>query len=235
MFEPLKLGNRVEMVFKSRSGDDDTVEYASQILDFTDEGIMCAMPIYEGHIVPLEKGKRFEGYFYSDNKIYRAMCSVVSRGKEEKLHVAEIKLDSALVRIQRREYYRLSCIMPASLRTVTDLKEGLDEIQDLILNEDNYKCTIVDISGGGIRVFSKRQLEKNEMVYVKFTLNFNSGDKEADVLAKVVDSQKNSKDETMFDSRLQFINISEADREEIVKYVFEQQRNMLKKELGYNG
>ena len=47
MFEPLKLGNRVEMVFKSRSGDDDTVEYASQILDFTDEGIMCAMPIYE--------------------------------------------------------------------------------------------------------------------------------------------------------------------------------------------
>ena len=125
--------------------------------------------------------------------------------------------------------------MPASLRTVPDIKEGLDEIQDLILNEDNYKCTIVDISGGGIRVFSKRQLEKNEMVYVKFTLNFNSGDKEADVLAKVVDSQKNSKDETMFDSRLQFINISEADREEIVKYVFEQQRNMLKKELGYNG
>ena len=125
--------------------------------------------------------------------------------------------------------------MPASLRTVTDIKEGLDEIQDLILNEDNYKCTIVDISGGGIRVFSKRQLEKNEMVYVKFTLNFNSGDKEADVLAKVVDSQKNSKDETMFDNRLQFINISEADREEIVKYVFEQQRNMLKKELGYNG
>lgn len=125
--------------------------------------------------------------------------------------------------------------MPASLRTVTDIKEGLDEIQDLILNEDNYKCTIVDISGGGIRVFSKRQLEKNELVYVKFTLNFNSGDKEADVLAKVVDSQKNSKDETMFDSRLQFINISEADREEIVKYVFEQQRNMLKKELGYNG
>ena len=125
--------------------------------------------------------------------------------------------------------------MPASLRTVTDIKEGLDEIQDLILNEDNYKCTIVDISGGGIRAFSKRQLEKNEMVYVKFTLNFNSGDKEADVLAKVVDSQKNSKDETMFDNRLQFINISEADREEIVKYVFEQQRNMLKKELGYNG
>ena len=154
-------------------------------------------------------------------------CSI--KRKRRKGSCCRIKLDSALVRIQRREYYRLSCIMPASLRTVTDIKEGLDEIQDFILNEDNYKCTIVDISGGGIRAFSKRQLEKNELVYVKFTLNFNSGDKETDVLAKVVDSQKNSKDETMFDSRLQFINISEADREEIVKYVFEQQRNMLKR------
>lgn len=235
MFEPLKLGNRVEMVFKSRSGDDDTIEYASQILDFSDEGIMCAMPIYEGHIVPLEKGKRFEGYFYSDNKIYRAMCSVVSRGKEEKLHLVEIKLDSALIRIQRREYYRLSCIMPATLRTVNDIKEGLDEVQDLILNEDNYKCTIVDISGGGIRTFSKRQFEKNEVIYIKFILNFNSGDKEVNILAKVMDSKRNPKDESMFESRLQFINISESDREEIVKYVFEQQRNILKKELGYNG
>lgn len=63
MFEPLKLGNRVEMVFKSRSGDDDTVEYASQILDFTDEGIMCAMPIYEGHIVPLERVKDLRDIF----------------------------------------------------------------------------------------------------------------------------------------------------------------------------
>ena len=47
------------MVFKSRSGDDDTVEYASQILDFTDEGIMCAMPIYVGAHSPVGKGKRF--------------------------------------------------------------------------------------------------------------------------------------------------------------------------------
>ena len=105
----------------------------------------------------------------------------------------------------------------------------------LFLMKDNYKMYYSRYKRSGIRAFSKRQLEKNELVYVKFTLNFNSGDKETDVLAKVVDSQKNSKDETMFDSRLQFINISEADREEIVKYVFEQQRNMLKKELGYNG
>ena len=59
MFETLKLGSRVEMVFKNRlKGDDSTTEYVSQILDFSDDGIICAMPIYEGHIVPLQERKR---------------------------------------------------------------------------------------------------------------------------------------------------------------------------------
>ncbi len=236
MYEPLKLGNRVEMVFKSKSKyEDETIEYASQILDFDEDGIICAMPIYEGHIVPLQEGKRFEGYFYSDNKIYNARCSVISRGKEEKLHIVKINLDSALIRIQRREYFRLSCIMPATIRTAEDIKEGLDEIQDLILNEDYYKCTIVDISGGGIRALSKRQFEKNEIVFFKFTLNFNDADKEMNIRGKVIESFRNSNDESMFDSRFQFVDVSQADRDEIIKYVFEQQRNILKKELGYNG
>lgn len=236
MYEPLKLGNRVEMVFKSKSKyEDETIEYTSQILDFDEDGIICAMPIYEGHIVPLQEGKRFEGYFYSDNKIYNARCSVISRGKEEKLHIVKINLDSALIRIQRREYFRLSCIMPATIRTAEDIKEGLDEIQDLILNEDYYKCTIVDISGGGIRALSKRQFEKNEIVFFKFTLNFNDADKEMNIRGKVIESFRNSNDESMFDSRFQFVDVSQADRDEIIKYVFEQQRNILKKELGYNG
>lgn len=62
MFETLKLGSRVEMVFKNRlKGDDSITEYVSQILDFSDDGIICAMPIYEGHIVPLQERKRFRG------------------------------------------------------------------------------------------------------------------------------------------------------------------------------
>ena len=44
MFETLKLGSRVEMVFKNRlKGDDSTTEYVSQILDFSDDGIICAI------------------------------------------------------------------------------------------------------------------------------------------------------------------------------------------------
>lgn len=35
----------------------------SQILDMKDEKIVAAMPISEGHIVPIEPGSRMHAYF----------------------------------------------------------------------------------------------------------------------------------------------------------------------------
>mgnify|MGYP002295336928 CR=1 FL=1 len=74
-----------------------------------------------------------------------------------------------------------------------------------------------------------------EVVLLNFTLKFNNGNKEKSIIGKVVDSFKNANDESVFDNRFQFIDVSKSDRDEIVKYIFEQQRNILKKELGYNG
>lgn len=237
MLEPLKLGNRVEMVFRSESkSDEDTIEYASQILDFTeDDCIICAMPIQEGHVVPLQRGQRFEGYFYSENKIYKALCSIKSRGKEGNIYIIEISLESTLVRIQRREYFRMNCLMYATLQIVSDIKDGQEAFINKAADVNKEKCTIVDISGGGIRAFTKEHYEKGMLVAIQLILEFNNGKKEKNIVGKVIDSFKNSNDASMYDNRIQFVDIKEADRDEIIKYIFERQRNILKKELDYNG
>ena len=60
MFKPLVIGSRMELVSKkSLRNNEERIVYASQILDFNDDSIVCAMPIYEGRIVPLEAGKRY--------------------------------------------------------------------------------------------------------------------------------------------------------------------------------
>ena len=57
MFKPLVIGSRMELVpKKSLRNKEERIVYASQILDFNDDSIVCAMPIYEGRIVPLEAG-----------------------------------------------------------------------------------------------------------------------------------------------------------------------------------
>ena len=47
MFKPLVIGSRMELVpKKSLRNNEERIVYASQILDFNDDSIVCAMPIY---------------------------------------------------------------------------------------------------------------------------------------------------------------------------------------------
>ena len=118
---------------------------------------------------------------------------------------------------------------------MTVMNEGKDDFKDSDFSKEEIECTIIDISGGGIKAYSKQMFEKSSVVLLNFTLKFNNGNKEKSIIGKVVDSFKNANDESVFDNRFQFIDVSKSDRDEIVKYIFEQQRNILKKELGYNG
>lgn len=53
----LSVGNKIELSKIKKNKDDDAVTYVSQILDMKDEKIVAAMPISEGHIVPIEPGR----------------------------------------------------------------------------------------------------------------------------------------------------------------------------------
>ena len=47
MFKPLVIGSRMELVSKkSLRNNEERIVYASQILDFNDDSIVCAMPYY---------------------------------------------------------------------------------------------------------------------------------------------------------------------------------------------
>lgn len=61
----LSVGNKIELSKIKKNKDDDAVTYVSQILDMKDEKIVAAMPISEGHIVPIEPGSRMHAYFYT--------------------------------------------------------------------------------------------------------------------------------------------------------------------------
>ena len=128
MFKPLVIGSRMELVSKkSLRNNEERIVYASQILDFNDDSIVCAMPIYEGRIVPLEAGKRFDAYFYVGTKIFRADCTAIDRGRDNNIHTVTIQLDSELLKFQRREYFRLSCVLPVSVKKVITLNVKADE------------------------------------------------------------------------------------------------------------
>ena len=78
--ELLLVGTKIELKRTSKIKKVDgeaSVTYVSQILDNDKDGnIIAAMPISEGHIVPIEVGSVFQAYFYTSKGIYRGRCRI---------------------------------------------------------------------------------------------------------------------------------------------------------------
>lgn len=238
MFEPLVVGGKIEAYKKNTQMKDNgnTRElYLSQVMDIKDDTIVCTMPVNKGKLIVLEVGMVLETYFYSGKNVYRADCVISSRGKEGNIFTMELKPETPLKKFQRREYFRLECAIEAEITGLTT-----DELiyfnktgklpDNLSMMEE--KGRIIDISGGGLRVFTNTQFETDAIVRVQFSIEIGGKKKYMSLPAKVVLSFRKNNDMNVFDCRFQFVNMKSENTEDIVKFVFEQQRLMRHKERG---
>ena len=238
MFEPLVVGGKVELFKKSRrikENDEAREMLVSQIMDINDETIICTMPAKQGKMIVLEVGTLLEAYFYTGNHIYKADCTVKSRGKEGNIFTVELRPETVLKKFQRREFYRLECTIEADVISLTDEERNNFDVTgklpaNFVMPED--KGIIVDISGGGLRLFSKKQYDVESVVNISFPIQVGNNTKHMKLMAKVVMSVRNQNPDSVYDSRLQFIKMKKEDTEDIVKYVFAQQRMLRQKERG---
>lgn len=152
MFEQLVVGGKVELFKKSRriKENGETKEMlVSQIMDINDETIICTMPSRQGKMIVLEVGTLIEAFFYTGNYIYKSDCTVKSRGKEGNIFTVELRPETALVKFQRREFYRLKCTIDADIIPLTDEERKIFDVtgklpDNFVMPED--KGIIVDIS-----------------------------------------------------------------------------------------
>lgn len=234
----LKIGDKIEIgkdVGKGLLGEADFTVYTSQVLDFKDDETIIAMPISEGHVVPLEVGSKLEAFFYTAQGIYRCDCQITRRGREDNIHMCAITFLTELEKFQRREYYRLECSIGAKV-TVLDLMEIFHFAQNRALpektNNEPVNATIIDISGGGVRFLADYKFGRGDYVSIKFVIDMNSGNKSVELVAKVIQSSESPKRARMYDTRLQFKEIAPEVRNMLVKYIFEQQRKIQQRERG---
>ena len=155
------------------------------------------------------------------------MAVIISRYKEKNLYLMKMELTSELKKFQRRQYFRLPCNIQVDMRPL-NISEVIDYSSSHIVADNPdaeiINGVIVDISGGGLRVFSARNFNKDEYVYVRFSIDMNVGVKDIELMARVVMSIESHNMENYYDIRLQFKDISPQTRDSIVKYIFEQQR-----------
>lgn len=246
----LHVGDKVEMYkisVQSEMKNEVRKQYISQLLDYMDgDQIKLSMPMEAGRLIPLTVGDFYEVCFYTDSGLFQSSVEIVDRYKEENLHVLIGEFTSDLEKCQRRQYYRLGHIIDINYRLFSNEEEILERrlmVNDFaneearmsckkILNEVKNKwltATVTDISGGGVRFSSSTLHKKGTILYLRIPIEQNGQNLVFELKGEVVNSSALEKKTDYYETRVKFIDIDRDEREQIVKFIFAQERKKLRK------
>lgn len=234
----ISVGDKIELkriLNQIESSNENVRTYISQILDINEFSIQAAMPIYEGHLIPLEVGNKYNVFFKTSKGLYKAVCEVISRSKVEKIYMLELKPITELERFQRREYYRLSTNVDASICSISEL-EMENYIHSGTIPEDyitkKKNAIFIDISGGGAKIVSSELYKINDMLLIEFNVTVCSILKNIIIPGKVLTSLTSNNRLDLHEHRIEYYKIPKETRELIIKYIFDEQRRIRQKERG---
>lgn len=227
----IQLGQRVDLQLVSRVKlqDDDKKNkiYTSKVYDIlSDERMEILMPFEQSKLVLLPVDAEYELFFYAEHSLYECVARIIDRYKSNNVYILVMELTTNLRKFQRREYYRFSCALDMNTRVLADEEIEAAEKQEkyLVPGLPLKRSIIVDISGGGLRFVSDFAYEKESLVYCNYKLWQKSGNKSYEILGKVLDVKPIEKKKGSFEHRVQYVNIDKTTREEIIHYIFEEER-----------
>lgn len=206
--------------------------YKSQVHDVTEAGdLELTMPIENGKLVLLPLGIRFEFVFYTMTGLYHSIGQIRERYKRDNIYVLQIELHSQFKKFQRREYYRYPCLMNTEFYIIT--KEDVDtrsteQIFDSLRDDDFYENqmhgVILDLSGGGVKFVGEDRLEADSYILLILRLCNDRMDKQYFIFGHVLSCEKSQNRSDKYETRVQFIFRESKVREEIIRYIFEEER-----------
>ncbi len=234
----ISIGNKIELVRLDQviKNEQNKKVYVSKIYDIlAPNTLQIAMPICEGKIVPLAVNDKFAACFYTDKGLLQCNIIVKSRYKDGNLFFMDITLLGELEKVQRREFYRFVCRLDGKIRVVSDEEYETGIPENIIESEDELEwneAKILDVSGGGAKIFQKNYLERNEVVKIKFSAMVMNEVFNFSLFARVLSSKRVQNHTDIVEQRLEFMKIAKEDRDRIIKYIFESERMHRAKETG---
>ncbi len=231
--EFVKPGNLVEVISRELNEREDkkAKTMKTRIYDIASEDVIrVTVPTVQGKMQLIAMDREYDIYFYTDNGLFQSICTVKDRYRINAVPVMELEIQSNLRRYQRREYYRLNCLMEMKCRALNS------EETDEFIKTGNYStetvrvpnAVLVDISGGGARFVTNEQYEIGALTLFRFSLRQKTGYKDYSVIARIIHSDPMQKSPGKFENRAEFVDIENAERESIIKYIFEEERRMRK-------
>ncbi len=241
----IKAGNKVNIRFyqeaaRAEQTNRDEQVFASRVFDVLSDGTLeLDIPTKEGKLVLLPHNVRYMFEFTTDQGMFRCAGQITERIRRGNFYLMRARIISKMQKYQRREYYRLNVMMDVMFQAMDARVEELEKMSEVrgLLQGQSFnekvigRGTIVDISGGGMRFISETYIQGAEYMYMAFNLVISGRKQMVEVLAKVIAISR-IPDSRNYTYRLKFMYKDSKLQEKIIRFIFEEERRIRKKELG---
>lgn len=212
----------------------------SVIYDIGDnDELEIAMPSENGKMILLAQGVRYEFTFYAKNSMYKCVCLVKRRYKEDGIFMMTVAPVSKFFKIQRRAFYRYECSMEVRFVPVTQEETKILTPEEMLRqhrmafpDEAMRIGTILDLSGGGARMYTKEPVEAKTHILTNLRLMNDVVYCDSWILGRVLRIMPVQDSPSLHEMRIEFVTEDAELREDIIRYIFEEERKRRKKEQG---
>ena len=234
-------GEKVELqavnrtMAKEMEGNIEHKYYKSQVFEIiSDDQVEVTIPMEQRKLILLPVDAEFDVYFYSKMGLFQCFARVIDRYKRDNIYILLLELTTNLRKFQRREFYRFSCALEMNARILLEQEIDVADKRDnfLIPGLPLKRGIIVDISGGGLRFIASQPYEIGSQIYCRYELFSENRRKEYNVVGKIIYVAPIENRPGDYEHRLQYTKIDVVDREEIIKYIFEEERRHRRREKG---
>ena len=218
--EQLVTGALLELEIPSPEDPKKTAKY-HVVIDkpFADGVLTITAPMKHGRSVPIQKETVVKIVFSvngsNSSEAYAVTCRVVDKHKSGKFNTLSLQLSSTPKKVQRREYFRFSIVKKV----------------EFVFDGQKYEMLTKNISATGVRGISNKKIPDGETCIIKLPID----DEVMSLRSEVVFSSPSQDSRYKSDIRFNFVAISEKDKSKITHFIFQQQSDMVRKNLDESG
>lgn len=234
----ISIGDKIELQAVSHEYEEkqETVSkvYHSAVNEIRSEDtIEIRMPMEKTKLILLPIDSEYDMVFYGSSGLFQCLGRIIDRYKSNNTYLLLVEMISNLRKYQRREFYRLKCALEMHTRNLEESEvQNIESRMPYSLANDLplKESVIVDISGGGMRFLSTHCYEPGSLLYCSYHLINGAERKKYEVISRVLSSVELDNRPGTYEHRVKYYDMDPAVREEIIKFIFEEERKSRQKE-----
>ncbi len=236
----IKEGDKIEITPVDKTVDENgnvikKVYYSKVQNVINDDTMEITMPMEQTKLILLPVDTEYNFVIYGSSGVYQCFATITDRYKSNNIYMLVVEMDSNLRKYQRREFFRFSCALEMHSRSLEENEVKAVETNTPFKLQPGLplkRSVIVDISGGGLRFLSTERYEIGSLLYISYVLSSDGVRKRYELTGKVLSIKDSNNRPGVYEHRVEYFNMNPDVREEIIRFIFDEERKERRKQNG---